>query len=511
MDPKEQEKLTRLVAEMATTVKELGDSEADRKQAYAKMGEDLKDHIAGDEEWRKTTTATIETISTDVKDVKANKDIDGQTAYDLVVKQPEMKTVCDMWGFSNPVERMMYAPKTKWSPKNGWELKGSYELSEEVMQMNDMLYLYGCQKVLETGANPEKVPGRVAEEIKKTHTYKLFKWELESVSELRKAMNTATSGEGSDWVPTGFSASLIDDIRLARKVSGMFGRITIPQGVGAFTSPIRGAAQRAYLLGEATSDSASNWPAGTPPTSSVTFTAIKQGLLMYVSDEMTEDSAIAVMPLVREEIVTATVDAEEDATLNGDTSTTHQDSNVTAATDVRKSWIGLRYHSGGSSGVAAVDISSLNVTNLRAIRKAMGRFCVNPAQGFWGVSISAYIQMLGITEVLTLDKIGPVATILNGQLGSFDGMPIIVSEFISQELTTAGVYDGATTTDTVVLLVSRPAFRYADKPGGIRVEEDRDIKVGQSYVVASRRLDFKQVVTPGSAEESVGLGYSLTS
>lgn len=511
MEKQEQEKLTKLVSEIADTVKNLSDSEAERKEAYAKMGEELKSHIAGDEEWRNTTTATVEEIKADVKDVKADKDINGQTAYDLVVKEPEMKSVCDLWGFSNPIERAMYAPKTKWDSQRGWERKGDYELPEEVMQMNDMLYLFGCQKVFEAGGNPNKLPHKVAEEIKKTHTYKLFKWELESVSELRKAMDTATSGEGSDWVPTGFSASLIDDIRLARKVSGMFGRIPIPAGVGPFTNPIRGAAQRAYLVGEATSDSSSNWPAGTPPTSSVTFTAIKHGLLMYVSDEMTEDSAIAVMPLVREELVQAIVDAEEDATLNGDTSTTHQDSNVTAATDVRKSWAGLRYLSGGSSGVAAVDISTLSTTNLRAIRKAMGRFAVNPTQAFWAVSISAYIQMLGLTEVLTLDKIGQYATVLNGQLGQYDGMPIIVSEFISEELTTAGVYDGATVTDTIILLVSRPAFKYADKPGGIRVEEDRDIKVGQNYAVASRRLDFQQVITPGTAEETVGLGYSLTS
>jgi len=126
--------------------------------------------------------------------------------------------------------------------------------------------------------------------------------------------------------------------------------------------------------------------------------------------------------------------------------------------------------------------------------------------------ISGFIQMLGITEVITMDKFGSKATILNGQLAQFDGSPVMVSEFMRQDLNTSGVYDGTTETDTEILLVHTPAFRNAEKPGGLKIETARDIETGQNIAVAHRRLDFKQVNSPvGTAEETVGVGYSLTS
>ncbi len=141
----------------------------------------------------------------------------------------------------------------------------------------------------------------------------------------------------------------------------------------------------------------------------------------------------------------------------------------------------------------------------------MGRFGIICTKLAWIAGISGFIQMLSISEVLTMDKFGANATIRSGQLAQFDGSPIIVSEFIRQDLNLSGVYDGATTSDTIILLVHTPAFRSAEKPSGIRIETDRDITTGQNIAVASRRLDFKQVMTPGSSEETVAVGYSLTS
>lgn len=501
MPPKEQEntELLAVVSQMRDFVQEHQEDVNALKEALPKLTSDLEGHIASGKEFQDNVTTYMERE-------KEKEELEDKTAFDIVVKGE----VRDIWGYANPLERKLYSPKTKWSKSEGWQKSGSYEVDDQVMLMNDALYLMGSVKTFEKGLDPSKNPEHIQKEITKLETYKLFQYELEADSDLRKALNVATSNEGADWVPTGMSASLIDDVRLARKVSGMFPRLTFPPGVGSFENPIRGAAQRAKLLGESVSDSPTKYPAGTPPTKKVTFTAIKHGLRMLVSDEMNEDAAVAVMPLVREELIQAIVDGEEDSTINGDTSSTHQDSDVTAANDVNKSFSGLRYHAGGSSGAAAVDISTLNTSNLRSIEKAMGRFGVNPSDSFWLASISSYIQMLGISEVLTVDKLGPSASIVNGQLGQYDGRPIIVSEFMRQDLNTSGVYDGSTVTDTILLLVNRSAFRYADKPGGIKIETGRDIEVGQDIAVASRRFDFKQVVTPGTSEETVGLGYSLT-
>ena len=54
---------------------------------------------------------------------------------------------------------------------------------------------------------------------------KLYKDLWEPVSELRKAMTTASSGAGAEWIPTGFSADLIAKVELALKVAALHPRV----------------------------------------------------------------------------------------------------------------------------------------------------------------------------------------------------------------------------------------------------------------------------------------------
>ena len=416
-----------------------------------------------------------------------------------------------MWGYNDPISRAIYKPDTKWSKKHGWQNGGNgYGADDIVMQLNDSLLLMGMHKAIASARSGN--PMSYSQAVKSFDSYNLFRYELERNSELRKAMDSATSGEGSEWVPTMFSSQLIDDIRLALRVSALFPSITMPAGAGSFDVPVQGARRDAYLVGEATADSGNTaYPAGTPPTSKVTFTAIKHALRILFSDELEEDSAIAIMPLVRSELVYALANAEENSVINGDITGTHMDSNVTVATDIQKSFSGLRKLSGGSSGDAAVDIGTLSLANLRSIRQGMGKFGTNPADLAWVVGLSGYIQLLGLNEVVTVDKFGPQATVSNGTLGFLDGIPIVVSEHIKQDLNATGVYDNTTKTKTVMLLAHKASFYKAEKPGGLKVESDRDINIGQNIMVASRRFDFKEVIADGADEANVGLGYNLTS
>ncbi|MGB9881177.1 MAG: phage major capsid protein, partial [Methanomassiliicoccales archaeon] len=57
---------------------------------------------------------------------------------------------------------------------------------------------------------------------------KLYKELQEPVSELRKAMTTASSGAGAEWIPTGFSADLIGRVELALKVAALHPRVKMP-------------------------------------------------------------------------------------------------------------------------------------------------------------------------------------------------------------------------------------------------------------------------------------------
>jgi hypothetical protein len=65
---------------------------------------------------------------------------------------------------------------------------------------------------------------------------------------------------------------------------------------------------------------------------------------------------------------------------------------------------------------------------LRTTRFLMaGKYSVKPENLAWVVDASTYATWLGLTEVITIDKFGPNATVLTGQLATVDGIPVIVS------------------------------------------------------------------------------------
>jgi len=333
---------------------------------------------------------------------------------------------------------------------------------------------------------------------------KMWREFASEASALRKAMDTATADEGLEWVPTGFSSELIRKVKLQLKVAALHRRVAMP--TNPFKLPIDGADATAYLFSESTGDTSAKITASTPGTGEVTFDAIKLACRVLVSTELEEDSIVAILPLLRDKIVQALAEAQESATINGDTDGTHMDSDVTASSDVRKAWDGYRKL---ALGAAKIDCATFNKTNLRAIRTAMGKYGVNPNNLAWIAGISVYNKMLGLDEVVTLDKYGPSATILTGELGKFDGIPIIVSEFIREDLNASGVHDDITTDKTVLPLVYRPAFLYGDRRSiTLRVSQELYMETDQDVAIATQRLDF-QPVQNATAEPIVGLGYNI--
>ena len=289
----------------------------------------------------------------------------------------------------------------------------------------------------------------------------------------------------------------------------MFPTVQLSGKGDTFEFPLRGARQVAYKVPESTDDDSSKIPAGTAPTDKISMAIVKHALRMIYSDEFAEDSLVAAMPFVVSEMTQAMADGKEDAVINGDTASTHLDADVTSAYDIRTSWDGLRKASGGSSGNAAVDISTWDDDNNLALRKAMGRYGAQVSDLAMIMSFNGFIETLKIDNTQTVDKYGQFAAILTGELAKIYGIPIIVSEFIRNDLTTAGIYDGVTTTDTIILIVNRRAFWFGER-SQLRQETDRDIETQQNKVVMSHRVSFKEVMPHGTGEENVAFGYSLT-
>lgn len=376
---------------------------------------------------------------------------------------------------------------------------------QAVRQINDRLLFTG---ILMHQAGP---PGfrRMATPqdcIKGLASYRLFMEEAERNAALRKAMDTAESGAGLDWVPTDFSAELMDRVELQLKVASLFKSVPMP--TKAYELPMRGDRATAYLAAESTSDTASSLTATDATTASPQLSAVKLAARVLFSDELSEDSIIPILPYVEEECVHALAYGEENAVVNGDTAGTHFDTGYTvAAGDVRRAWIGIRKAQNGQTPTAAeVDCGTFTTANLISVKSEMGVYGANPREGGWITSVLGFCKMLALTECLTLDKYGPRAVIHEGELAQFLGSPVVVSEAVGANLNAAGIYDGCTTTKTGIWYVHRPSFIRGQRSSN--VESDRIVETQQTQVVAVTRkaLVAREAV---ATNLMVGMAYNI--
>jgi len=362
---------------------------------------------------------------------------------------------------------------------------------EEFKELQDDLYIVGNLLAGKTNQS-------YFEAVKQTRIYRNLQDRLHSDKVLQKALAAATTGSGAEWIPTGFSNQLLEKIRLQLKVAQSFQLINMP--TNPFNFPVQSSVATGYLIAESTADAATKITASTPGTSNFSFSAKKLAGRVLFSEEINEDAAIGMLDFVRAELAIAIAEALEKAILDGDVSATHQDSDVTASTDARKAFSGLRYFALNNAGTATSSFSNAAPTTalLRGVRKLMGKYGALPTNLIWFVSPATSIQMLNITEVQTVDKFGPSATILTGQIGNFDGIPVVVSEHIREDLNASGVYDATTTDRTVVHLVDKRGF-WIGQRGGVTINTIRDFETDQVILVAKHRVSFKDPYDATSA------------
>ncbi len=334
--------------------------------------------------------------------------------------------------------------------------------------------------------------------------HRLFK---DQWKQILRALDTDTSAEGTEWIPTGIGASLHEQVRAAGKVAALFERITLP--TNPWKWPIEGGDATAYRFAEPTSDTATKVAASTSGTTAATFDAEIFGARTLFSRSLEADSALAILPYVQRKLVQAFVDAEEKAILDGDTDGTHQDSdtNTAGTTDARWAWDGLRKKALAQTVVTA---TTSTVANLMLLRAGMGKWGINPADLAYIVGVSAYHDLLADSNLLTVDKLGPQATILSGQVGSIGGVPVIVSEHVRENLNASGVYDAITTTKTYNLCVNRREWAMGQRTA-LDVEVDDSIyrETYQRVAVGFMREDFQHIGSAATNEDTA-ISFNVT-
>lgn len=322
-----------------------------------------------------------------------------------------------------------------------------------------------------------------------------------------KAFGSTVSGYGDEFVPTLISSAYIQEFELDLGLQGRFREIKMPSS--PYDLPVVKDVLKAQKVAEGGAAVAREFG-----SDKLRFTATKIEAHHIIPEELQEDSAPDFLAIARQECVQAHSRAVESAILNGDNDGTHPDSDTQAGSALlaEKLWKGLRAMAlvnsanGGTKNVAG----ALSATILLQMRAQMKKFGVNPSDLVWVCGPAVYSQLMGLPEILTVDKAGPMAsTILKGSLAAILGIPVLVSQHMREDLNASGVYDATTTTKGGIVLVNAARF-YVGMRRAPQLRIIQDLPNYDRYLLAAyQRLDF-QGHAQGASEASVCYGYNIT-
>lgn len=310
-----------------------------------------------------------------------------------------------------------------------------------------------------------------------------------------------TTGANPDWINTITASSYMAEFELERKVTGLFKDVPMPSN--PYNHPTQDGTTTARIIGENLTMTEATFPTG-----QLQFDATKLGQFEIVPEEMNEDSAPAILPTVRDDVVMAQERAYETAIINGNAA----DTLALAADDARKAWDGLRKIGTDNSAFGGTyDFTgTLDDAGMKAMKKQGGKFTVNPQALAWIASASAYHQMVGLEVFSTAEKFGnTLFTNLTGVLGVALGIPVIISEYIPETMDAAGVDDGVGGF-TGLLLVNRQRF-FVGTRRPIKVRVIQDLPQNDRWLMSSYSRKDYQGRVQSATETSIINGFNIAS
>lgn len=170
------------------------------------------------------------------------------------------------------------------------------------------------------------------------------------------------------------------------------------------------------------------------------------------------------LQVLRDDIASRLAYNEQNLLINGDTTTTtayadningayNASTNPTGVNATNNDYLllfdGLRH----KATATAVSVSgTFALSHLRQAISNLGVYADNREDLALIVPRNLEVQLLGLTELQTVDKYGPQATVLSGEIGRIYGIRVFGTGAIASNLNYAGVYDGVTATQTVAIL-----------------------------------------------------------
>ena len=329
---------------------------------------------------------------------------------------------------------------------------------------------------------------------------------------LKAALDSTSPGLGDELVGAAEASALWADVNLETLIAPLFSRVDMP--TNPFEIPLQLGGVNWYPGAENTAITGS-----APATARQTLTAHELVAEVPWSLTLDEDAVIAMADEVRGSLVRNAVEVIDDVLLNADTTATNNinadGATITSSSAGQAQWLvgfdGL-LHLPLVDNTAQANNHNAAVSDdmFNEVRGKLGKYGVRPSELAYIMDVNTYIKSLAVDNFRTLDKLGPNATLLRGQLGAVEGIPVIVSEQMATADADGKVTDGgAANTKGRLLITNRTQWRLGYRRE-LLIETTRDIQKRQNIMVVSMRLAFMERTGSRSTATHTALQYNIT-
>ena len=308
----------------------------------------------------------------------------------------------------------------------------------------------------------------------------------DEVERVKAALAGNTAGNGGTFLPEETSREIIQIVYEQNYLRGLIS--AIPQGRQTLKIPKLTGSVSFHEI------SLTEVAAGTEPaesshtTGEITLTLKTIIANIPIGNYLVAYGVEGLLQVLRDDIGRRLAYVEENLLLNGDTTTgggagyaNNRNGDYNAGTNVKGIDASnndyLLLFDGLLEAATATVVDAGNavfaLSQLRSAITNLGVYADNRNELALVVPRLVETQLLGFTELQTVDKYGPGATILSGEIGRIYGIRVFGTNTLRDDLNATGVFDGVTTNRTIALL-----FNHRSPLIGNPTKADRRFNIG---------------------------------
>jgi hypothetical protein len=284
----------------------------------------------------------------------------------------------------------------------------------------------------------------------------------EVVSRVKDALGGASSSTGATFFPTETSNEIIQLVYEQNFLRGLLP--AIPQSTRTINVPKINSSIDFHRQTLAATEGGTEAGESRHGTTEITLTLGTIIANIPIGNYLIAYGVEGLLSVLRDDIAARLAYNEQSLFLNGDTETgSSYADNINGAYNASTNTGGVNATNNDylllfdglrkSATATAVSVSgTFALSHLRQAISNLGVYADNRDDLALIVPRNLEVQLLGLTELQTVDKYGPAATVLTGEIGKIYGVRVFGTGALPTNLNYSGVFDGTTTTQTLAVL-----------------------------------------------------------